>query len=244
MSDWGDNRTQDENDDDDGPDLTDDDPKEKEYGNRVWDAMKSEQGQKDWASGKIQHDVFGDKTKDKGNGIPANMTEDVRHKRWENLAVGAAAQTKAALERAKAQRATAEDQYQFKTPGLKDIMNPGKAALNAIATGIRRSIAGQKAFDQSLEKEGLEMGPMGERPSQETKDKGNDGLLTPLSTGMQAERGKPVPASDKPKEPKEDKKSLEYFVAKARKKKGYLSTILGGAGVTGETTQGKTLLGS
>ena len=167
--------------------------------------------------------------------IPANMTQEQRLMRQEQLVTGAATQTANAVEQATAAKKKAQAGVKFGVSPT-DLSLSG-LALHGLSYAGKRALAGSKAYNESLSAEGLEQG------------RTTNTLGASESNGGNSDEAKvKAPVADETTDTKKLTETVaaptfDDFTAKARKKKGYLSTILGG-GVPAGTPQGKRLLGS
>lgn len=194
------------------------------------------------------NDTDNDKSKDKGKDdekdfldklskatIPANMTQEQRLMRQEQLVTGAATQTANAVEQATAAKKKAQAAVKFGVSPT-DLSLSG-LALHGLNYAGKRALAGSKAYNESLSAEGLEQG------------RTTNTLGASESNGGNSDEAKvKAPVAYETTDTKKLTETVaaptfDDFVSKARKKKNYMSTILGG-GVPAGTPQGKKLLGS
>jgi hypothetical protein len=167
--------------------------------------------------------------------IPANMTQEQRLMRQEQLVTGAATQTANAVEQATAAKKKAQAAVKFGVSPT-DLSLSG-LALHGLNYAGKRALAGSKAYNESLSAEGLEQG-------RTTNTLG----ASEFNGGNSDEAKVKAPVADETTDTKKLTETVaaptfDDFVSKARKKKNYMSTILGG-GVPAGTPQGKKLLGS
>lgn len=178
--------------------------------------------------------------------VSANQTEDARLARYETLTVGAAADAQRVKALADQAELDAEAGYKpgaaGKAGGLLGgaFAGPfgsaiGGAAGNLIARQAAGAAARKKTFDENNMMEGNAPRSLAERDS--NKDGGSILGSTP-GTPKAPVANESEAVAAKPAAP-----TFDDFVAKARKKKGYMSTILAG-NVSAAVPQGKALYGS